>query len=151
MGVSSEFIIAVFGAIFGGLGTYFSENHVRKKDSKSKTQHSSSILFFDLKSIEAYFVDADYSVNIRYTENWQSLLSDCEFLNSQDIKFLYKIYDGIYNFNFYFTSTSELLEDSAKNVNILRSLVINNCEFAEVSKKIQNYFINGNTSCCEKN
>lgn len=55
----NELYAALLGAIIGGLLTFMGEFIYRKCDENSKQQHSASILYNDLKSIQEYILEAD--------------------------------------------------------------------------------------------
>lgn len=65
------------------------------------------MLYYDLKSIEDYLANEKSSVDIRYTSEWQQVVANCSFLNSEHIKFIYKIYDQVYNFDFIYKKNKE--------------------------------------------
>ena len=96
----NELLIAFFGAIFGGLITFWGESIFRKRDYKGKQKHSATILYNDLKSIQKY-LNEEFSdiVNIRYTNEWQSYAARCDFLGNHEIALLYEIYDTVYDYN----------------------------------------------------
>ncbi len=102
---NESFVAAIIGAIVGGMATYFSEIRFRKSDIKSQEKHYASMIFNDLKSIKSYVdnikVDDNNvpSVNIRYYEQWQSVVAFCTFLNNDDIALIYEIYDKVYDYN----------------------------------------------------
>lgn len=99
-------ISALLGAIVGGAITFFSEWKVRKSDDKQSSDHASSLLYYDLISIQSYLKSERGSVNIRYSTEWQDLLAQCYFLESKDIEYIYNIYDMVYNYNFYYEKKS---------------------------------------------
>lgn len=94
---------ALIGALVGGIATYLSEIHFRKKDENQKIKHYATILYYDLKSIAKYLETERGLVNIRYSEGWQDIVAECLFLKDDEIQYLYEIYDNVYNFNFDFT------------------------------------------------
>lgn len=65
-----------------------------------------------MKSIENYLAYERGSVNLRYFEDWQKVIANCTCLNSEDIKFLYEIYDRVYNYNYHY----KLKEQSGESV-----------------------------------
>jgi hypothetical protein len=92
---------AIIGALIGGFITWFSTERAIKKQKQETERNAASNLYYDLKSIENYF-SYDISVNLRYSDKWQDMVSNCTFLNDEEIKFAYEIYDEVYNFNYFF-------------------------------------------------
>lgn len=81
--------------LLGGVGIYYIEN-------KKQRKHAAAILYYDLKSIECYLkVESDF-VNIRFFKEWQATAAECLFLNAEHVKLLYKIYDLVYDYNYYY-------------------------------------------------
>ena len=100
-------ICAFIGAIIGGTITFFTEWKFRKNDNKVRKNHASSLLYYDLKSIQTYLSEERGSVNIRYSSEWQDILAQCYFLKSEEVEYIYKIYDKVYNYNFHYEKKSE--------------------------------------------
>lgn len=98
---------AILGAVIGGLVTYCSEKHFRNSDKKQQEKHYASMLYYDLKSIEDYLLYEKSSVDIRYSVDWQHLVTNCSFLKPEYVSYIYNIYDGIYNFDFLFQRNKE--------------------------------------------
>lgn len=73
----------------------------KKKDKDSKS-HASSILYYDLISIETYLEYERSSVNLRYSSEWQRMIANCPFLKEEQVKTLYSIYDNVYNYNYFY-------------------------------------------------
>ena len=97
---------AIIGAVFGSLGTYFIEFVKRNKEKKALESHAASILYHDLKSIEQYLREEKQFVNLRYSQEWQNMVTDCFSLDDESIMYLYKIYDEVYNYNASFVEKS---------------------------------------------
>lgn len=90
---------AIIGAILGGLMTYLVEERKRKKEYKKLEKYAASVLYYDLKSIEQYMLQEEEKINLRYSNKWQDMVAKCVFLNNEDVMYLYKIYDEVYNYN----------------------------------------------------
>lgn len=98
-----ETVISGFlGAVVGGICTYLVEKGKRKEETKKLERHAASILYYDLKSLEKYFRETEENVNLRYSSDWQTMLSNCSFLTEENVMYLYKIYDEAYNYNIAF-------------------------------------------------
>jgi len=104
---------AIIGSLLGGFITWFSTERAIKKQKQESERNAASILYYDLKSIENYF-SYNISVNLRYSDKWQDMVANCTFLNDEEIKFAYEIYDEVYNFNYFFennkTNMSEITQ-----------------------------------------
>jgi len=120
----TSILCALLGAVVGGGITYFTEWRLRKNDDKQRKEHVSSLLYNDLKSIENYLKKERGPVNIRYSTEWQGMLAQCYFLESEDIEYIYKIYDKVYNYNFHYSPT-RLKEEIIEYEN-LRELFFDN-------------------------
>jgi hypothetical protein len=105
---------AFLGAIAGGALTYITEIRLRKEDRKQQERHYASMLYYDLRSIENYVLKEESSVDIRYSSDWQSIVSECTFLKPSYVENLYKIYDLVYNFNYHFKEQKKVGEDKLK-------------------------------------
>ena len=97
------------GAIIGGgftllgvLATILFTIRQQKESDIKKEKHVASILYFDIKSIESYLKYERSSVNLRYSENWQSVVAECSFLSGKQVEYIYKIYDLVYNYNYFY-------------------------------------------------
>lgn len=89
---------AMIGAIVGGLIIYYVEERKRKKHNIILESHAAMLLYYDLKSIEQY-IKEDELVNLRYSNEWQGMVTKCSFLCDRDIKYLYDIYDTVYQYH----------------------------------------------------
>ena len=96
----SALVGTIVGAIIGGAITFWRDSVYRRNENQDKQQHTASILYNDLKSIQNYLND-DMSdvVNIRYTTEWQRYVAYCTFLGDHNVALLYDIYDTVYNYN----------------------------------------------------
>ena len=93
-------LLVLFGALIGGLIAFFGEFMYRRRVEKSKQQHSASILYYDLKSIQAYTLDDLIDVvDVRYTPEWQRYVANCIFLRNHEVALIYEIYNRVYNYN----------------------------------------------------
>lgn len=86
-------IIGFAGSILGGVFAY-------KIQSKKQERFAASVLYNDLMSIERYLKKERSSVNLRYSDNWQNLVSNCIFLTDESLDLIYMIYDEAYKFNY---------------------------------------------------
>lgn len=93
---------AVIGAIIGGLTTYYVEVKKRKKQNMKLESYSALILYYDLKSIEQYMIKEDKMVNMRYSNEWQTMVAKCTFLSDEDVMYLYRVYDEVYKYSEFF-------------------------------------------------
>lgn len=105
---------AIIGAVFGGIGTYIVESKKMKKEKLCIESHAASLLYYDLKSIEQYIKDEKQFVNLRYSDEWQRVVSNCSFLDDGWIMYLYRIYDEVYNYNDSFAQMSKFKETFIK-------------------------------------
>lgn len=49
--------------------------------------------------MENYLKEEKGDVNLLYTDDWKDLLAECTLLKSDDIAYLYDLYNTIYNYN----------------------------------------------------
>lgn len=70
---------AFLGAIVGGALTYITEWLLKRADGRQQEKHYSSMLYYDLKSIEDYILNERSSVNVIYSSDWQSIVVNCIF------------------------------------------------------------------------
>lgn len=103
------------GAVAGGAIAYFMECRFRKKDKKEGESLFSSILYYDLKSIENFVLHERSSVDIRYSQQWQDLISNCSFLTDLQVEHLYNVYDSVYNFDHFFKNRNQILGRTKDN------------------------------------
>lgn len=102
-------ILGVFLAAFLTYILWRIQENKRDRGSKS---HASSILFYDLKSIETYINNERSSINLRYSAEWQQMIANCSFLKDEQVKNIYNIYDKVYNYNYSYN----LVENTEKEV-----------------------------------
>lgn len=100
--VYDSWIINFICAIIGGSFTLIGGVGVHWKEKKSQQSHAASILYYDLKSIENYLAHERSSVNLRYSEDWQSMVAGCSFLKDKYIEWLYNLYDEVYNYDYHY-------------------------------------------------
>lgn len=100
--VDGSWIISFICAIIGGACTLVGGVFVYKQEKKSQQSNASSILYYDLKSIENYLANERSSVNLRYSEDWQRMIAGCSFLKDKHIKWLYNLYDEVYNYDYHY-------------------------------------------------
>lgn len=97
-----SWVINLLGALFGGICTLAGAFFAFRKEQKSQEKHAASMLYFDLLSVEGYLKNERGAVNIRYSSEWQNMISNCKFLSSNEVMKIYKIYDWIYNYNYHY-------------------------------------------------
>ena len=81
------------GALIGGFCTLIGSIWVWKSQSKEQEKHAASMLYYDLCSIENYLRNERSSVNIRYSVEWQKMVSSCAFLPLDVMEKIYNIYE----------------------------------------------------------
>lgn len=152
-GLEITIIGAVAASVFTGICTYIVEEIKRKRKQRAEEAHAASMLYNDLTSIENYLRYERSSVNIRYTVEWQKLVSDCMFLDDQEIAYLYKIYDEAYNYNYHYAlaekagaviketipqycKLQELLD--VKKENTTGNKKENNKKYSDIIRKLEN-------------
>ena len=95
-------IIPLLSTILGAcLAYFFGIKQQRKLDKKNKMLAASQ-LYYDLKSIEDYLKEETGAVNLRYSSEWQVIVAQCAFLEPEQVKKVYDIYDKAYNYNYYY-------------------------------------------------
>jgi NADPH-dependent 7-cyano-7-deazaguanine reductase QueF len=124
---NENLMATILGAMIGGMLTFVIEIHFRKKDARENEKHFASILYYDLLSIKDYIENERSSVDVRYSQEWQSLIAHCTFLKSEYIGWIYKIYDSIYNYDYSMKSRKE-------------NKTFHRKEEIDDYKKLQNYF-----------
>ncbi|MCL2048821.1 MAG: hypothetical protein FWG87_08845 [Defluviitaleaceae bacterium] len=101
--ISSETISGIFGVIFGGVITFVVEWLIKRSEAKKELSHSASLLLNDLKSIATYCKKMQEGrfpeTSIRYSHEWQHMVSKCTFLGDAYTSLLYEMYDEIYDYN----------------------------------------------------
>lgn len=101
-------LIGGFGTILGGiLAVYY--------EQRKKIKHAASVLFYDLHSIEVYLKETECDVNLRFSTDWQNMVAGCTFLSGKNVELIYKIYDGVYNYNYHYQAREEAKEPVTKN------------------------------------
>lgn len=107
-------IETLVGVIVGFLLTYLSVEYQSKKDVIKSESHAASLIYYDLKSLEDYLVNERSSVNLRYNNEWQTMIANCSFLKDSSIKLIYKIYDKAYNYNDFYAKKRTQSESFVK-------------------------------------
>lgn len=100
-------LTSLISAIIGGACTLLGGWLVYHSQSGAQTKQAASVLYYDLKSIESYLKTEGSSVNIRYFSEWQSIVSECTFLEPDDVEQLYKIYDLVYDYDYHYRLKEE--------------------------------------------
>lgn len=102
------------GAVVGGIFAFVTGIILNRMSDTNQRKVNIAILLYDLKSIENYLAHERSSVNLRYFEDWQKIIADCNCLNLKDIQFLYEIYDRVYDYNYYYKLKEEKGESFRK-------------------------------------
>lgn len=81
------------------------------KNSESKKQ-SARLLYYDILSIFKYIIgyqvlEDGCATDIRYNEEWQTILLNLDYLTPSQIVCIYNLYDAVYNFNYSYGSSEE--------------------------------------------
>lgn len=110
--------------LLGGFLSNYQENYKQRK-------LAAAVLYYDLKSIEDYLKAENDHVNIRFFKEWQSAVSKCSFLEANYVKLLYKIYDSVYDYNYYYGEKEK--EGPVKKSDIsqfesLKNIMLCSCE-----------------------
>lgn len=115
---------AIISGLFGVTSTLLGGWMVYLQEKKSKESFASAILYNDLLSIERYLKYGSGSVNLRYSENWQHMVSYCTFLTVYEVEFIYGIYDEVYDYNYDYKSkenNGKFRKEDIKSYGILRN------------------------------
>lgn len=136
------------GVIVGGIITFLTEWCIKKYEVKQELSHSASLLLNDLKSIANYVNKAKSlsypTTNIRYSEEWQNMVTNCTFLNNHEISLLYEIYDLVYDYNYEY-ERGRKEQHSAKGATfpvaheILPALILDNLAMKALYIKLEKY------------
>ena len=133
--MADTFVAAILGAFFTGVCTWIIEIIKKRGDKKAQEGHAASILYYDLKSIENYLLRERSSVNLRYTNGWQEMISNCTFLKEEEIAYLFKIYDEVYNYNYHYTLKEKegyaVVKEDITSYKTLKKLFLINENFQE--------------------
>ena len=92
----------LIGVLIGAVLAFLIEIFQNRREDINQKSHAASLLYCDLKSIEDYLKNERSSVNIRYSTEWQNMISKCQFFKDDMIVYLYRIYDEIYNYNYHY-------------------------------------------------
>ena len=82
---------------------------------KQQKRLAASQLYYDLKSIEDYLKEETGTVNLRYSNEWQVIVAQCAFLEPEQVKKIYDIYDKAYNYNYYYKSKEKREKEIEKD------------------------------------
>lgn len=97
-----DIIIPLISTVIGAIVSFAVLYCQTRSEKKKMERQAAALLFYDLKSVEDYLQYEELNVNLRYSEEWQDMLSKCLCLKSRNIQKLYKIYDAVYNYNYYY-------------------------------------------------
>jgi len=107
---------ALIGVVIGGILGLANQLFLSWLNNKRVRAHNASILYYDLDSIMRYTVnilsvpiDVKSHPNIRYDDKWQERIANCTFIKDEHVRFLYELYDAVYDFNFAFKAQPTLL------------------------------------------
>lgn len=107
-----EIVGIITGAVLSIVTTFiFDKCRVRKE-----AIHNAKLLYYDILSIIKYFSNVydwgrtgEYP-DIRYNEQWQNIVADINFLESEQIGLLYNLYDAVYDYNKVFNETVDIVK-----------------------------------------
>ena len=97
-----DWISWLLPAIIGGLCTLAGGILAFQEQNKAQIRQASSVLYYDLKSIEKYLRTEKSPVNIRYFSEWRSIAAECTFFEPCDVEQLYRIYDLVYDYDYHY-------------------------------------------------
>ena len=98
-----DWISWLLPASIGGLCTLAGGILAFQEQNKAQIRQASSVLYYDLKSIEKYLRTEKSPVNIRYFSEWQSIAAECTFFEPCDVEQLYRIYDLVYDYDYHYS------------------------------------------------
>lgn len=129
-------IIGIIGALLGVWISYW-------LDKRKHERFAATVLYNDLRSIERYMKYESDQVNLRYSENWQNMVSSCSFLTDNDVNFIYDIYDEVYNYNYQYKlkeQIGEVKKDDIVSYKKLQSKMFDTSkEYTGVKKNSEKY------------
>lgn len=106
----SAIIGAFVGGVIGILGTLIGGRVTFLREKRKQERFAATVLYNDLQSIEIYLKNERDPINLRYSENWQNMVSYCSFLTTNEINFIYDIYDEVYNYNYLYKLNEQMGE-----------------------------------------
>ncbi len=89
----------ILGIIIGvGIagGLEFVRDNIRRR---LELKRYVALVYYDLKNVENYLKEEKDNVNLLYTDDWKEMLAECTLLKSDDIAYLYDLYNMVYNYN----------------------------------------------------
>lgn len=102
--MDDNMLSAIVGGVIGTLGTLLCGCVAYLLEKRRLARLAAIVLYNDMLSIERYLKYGSGSVNIRYSENWQQMVSYCTFLTAYEVEFIYNIYDIVYDYNYDYKS-----------------------------------------------
>ncbi len=111
----NDMLETLIGVILGAIFTFATEYYIKYKEKKESEKYAASLLYYDLLSIEEYFKYDKISVNLRYSNEWQGMVSNCNFLDKNSVKYIYDIYDSVYNYNDFYTRNENEIQMNSEN------------------------------------
>lgn len=128
-------IMSLISALIGGIFTYRATKKSLDNEEAVNKQFSATLLYYDLKSIEKYIREKNKEVNLRYSSDWQKILTQCTFLDDENIEHIYNIYDAVYDYNeIYAQDKKGKINEKYKK--ILKLILLNGEEYTEQYKRI---------------
>lgn len=107
MDLWSSVIATLVGAIIGAAATLLGVWLNQKHETVRREKFSATILLNDLTSIERYLAHERSSVNIRYSDTWQSFVAGCSLLSDDEVNWIYDFYDEAYNYNYIYKAKEQ--------------------------------------------
>ena len=101
-------------AICGNNNTNGNHEKSNGKNIDKEQMQAASLLYNDLVSIGNYLAKERSSVNLRYCGEWQKMVAACLLLSENQRKYIYDIYDDVYNYNFFYEQKLKGYESFSK-------------------------------------
>ena len=133
----NKMLNTIVGVVLGAILTFYLGRYQDNKKEKKRRSHAASLLYYDLLSIANYLEKEGSSVNIRYSNDWQTMVTNCEFLKDEQVQCLYSIYDLVYNYNYHYS-----LKEKEQEPVVKESI----CQF----KKLSEIFFDTSQEYCDK-
>lgn len=132
-----EIVGIITGAVLSIVTTFIFD----KCRAKKEAIHNAKLLYYDILSIIKYFSNVDDGgrigeyPDIRYNEQWQNIVANISFLESEQIGLLYNLYDAVYDYNKVFNETVDIVKYAEYRSRIQE--VINNSELISLMELIK--------------
>ena len=106
----------IITGVFSILAAWLSGLCVFILQKKATERLHAYILYYDLKSIENFFVSTEKTTaTILYAEDWQKSLAYCTFMPLGTIREIYNIYIQVYDFNWRKRNEDKIDRDADKD------------------------------------